>query len=472
VFDEVAFDLHLDPAKLLEKALEGDRDRGVEDGLPRFGSYGAISGGSVREVDGSLTSKPSGMRRTLSKSSMEVNRESGRELSSSIPVESGDPHNVSEGRWPVKSSSHFFSAVLASPSVPRRRVTFANEIEKVVVFEVDNATFVDVQFKRNPIGWLLALLICFSFIAFDLYEKLRTHHHHDSDMLYVWTALWRIVLFLVFSFIAQLLAQEEYSMLRAMKSLFVSKWTFLAFFGQGIAYGGQEFCRVLAERLDSGHEVQEYGPSTTFFLLLFLIFRYMRSEETFHVEWVCSSVLLSTSFIATVPMWQDPISSKGVFAGNVLWMLYSICAVIFLFILERTRRATESVLVRVLPSIVGSLLWNTLYSWYQGTFTPDASEMFYSENIGPVIVLGSLQFAVTCGVAALVLYVDIVSVGAIFVAKSIITPYFRQIWDDHHAKKNSLTLWFILPSVPMLICCIIVVIFASKKRMRSVRQLL
>jgi hypothetical protein len=465
--DDLMLDLHLDPAEVVSRIrLEIEGSAGSDTPSIRSGSHSG-----QRTLGARLAVKEQGF---ADEKEMRLTQSTNADAPDSNGIYHSPKTSSAQGAADESRSSHFLGSNVSSrnflletlpePSVKPRRVRFANEIEKVVVYEVDNAAWVDIKFKRNPIGWVIILVLFASFLGFDLYDKFGHPDMENPDMFFVWTALWRVVVYLILVLCGLMSGIGDFSM-KDFKVIFQSKTNFLILAGQFLFYSIESFSRIFAERLDKAHEIPEYGPSTCLFLLLFFVIRYLRSQQTFLLEWVVAILLLSCSFVAAEPMFTSQKNPRAVFYSNCVWCAYSVFRTIEMMFVERSRKITDSILVRVLPSILAGVVWNTLYAVGDGHFDPDLSKMFSQETLVPVVVMGTIQSGIILSVVAVVLYLDIVSLASAYFAKAIV-GYYLHLWifnKPGHEAAPPLP-WVIASTACMLILCLVIVIFASERR--------
>jgi hypothetical protein len=267
------------------------------------------------------------------------------------------------------------------------------------------------------------------------------------------------VLYVVVMMCAQISQATGFS-LSLFGTVLSSKYNAAMFLAQALLAGILSISFFLAVRFEEWTAVQAYNPGNCVFPLLFFVVRYLRSEETFVVEWVCSAAILFFSFIATAPMFSLVRGVRGVFISNVVWLLNSCVGVLFYLALERTRKITDSLVVRMLPQIVGYFIFYILCGVVVGGLDFNLANVFWHDNLLLTMGIGALQTVQQALLVAIVLNVDIASVGAILIAKATVFPYIQLVF-GFAPRPNT---WFAIATGPIVILCIIIVIVASEKR--------
>jgi hypothetical protein len=354
-------------------------------------------------------------------------------------------------------------------SSSQKKVQFANQIENVVLYKVDDSLWVDVQYKRNKIGWVLAVLMILIYIGYDFYlERVPRNKrgdptfHFDFDLLFFWARVWALILYVVILGCAHFSGVGGFNLseFRVLGKCSV----FLPFLGQGIAQGMRQFLRSSAT-LFAVKFAPLFGPALTMSLVILLFIRFLRGVPTFRVEWIPSVIAVGCSFIAAAPMFELHNYYFGVWAANALQLLSSVMWVIEFLFLEHTKNLSESILVRLWPLVLSSLLWNTLNCVGRGVFAQyGANNMFSEAFFFPGFLTATISLALDCSLLGLVRYVDVQSIGAIYAAKAIVDPYMSLIMNPSSGKSAFFHVGLFVATGPMLIACFTIIVFASEKR--------
>jgi hypothetical protein len=363
------------------------------------------------------------------------------------------------------SSQSFLSA---SSSKKGRKVQFANSIKSIVVYEADNSMWVDVRFKRNKAGWVFAFLTVVVYFLWDFYlDKLSGDV--NWDMLFVWAAICKLVYLIILTLCG---AASEFNEFRLglFKDLFTRR-VGLPALGIGISFALHQFLRTLGRSLDRSN-APLYGPALSISLLFLPFLRILKGDVTYWVEWIPSTLVVLMSFIAAEPMFSVHEKSRATFEANAAQMASSMMMAISFLFVEQSQRVTDSVVIRLLPPIICSILWNSLYAYSRGSFDLDLAEFFSSSDFPHAVITALGSFSILVLTIVLVRHIDIQSLGAVFALKAIASPYLTcGILSSLCIRYRFWTPWLWGATAPLVILCVVIIFFASERRQVAVRKL-
>jgi hypothetical protein len=174
---------------------------------------------------------------------------------------------------------------------------------------------------------------------------------------------------------------------------------------------------------------------------------------------------------ACVPLFIPHPGGRDTFAANSLQLISAgfLAAAYLLF--QSTKRLTDSFVIRYLPFCVTAPLWNAMYTIAKGEMIWDLGRIFDGNNFWWSCGIGLFEICIILLYFKLLCYIDVLSIGGLFAAKSIILPVILNLANAETASKDPFWtpwLWFTAPI--NIVICSVLVFFASKRRQAQTRK--
>jgi hypothetical protein len=367
------------------------------------------------------------------------------------------------GSKPHLASGTFIGA-LKEAKKKKKNVQWAkNTVHSVVVYEKDGDFFIDVEFKRNKLGWILAVVMIVLHVMWDVgfrYVETAEVEAHEMACSLITAAWYEAILYLGF-----VLVMLFHGSLEPYHFGILLEWSpswrlcllncFLV---------GHELLKFTSQDLDSQYS-PFVGPALHCAAIWVLLVRYLRGAATFWQEWASSILLLFGSALAAAPMFQAHTGSEWTFLANVVLLAAGFAFSMTLLLLERSRSLTESILVQYAwKNIIGGIVFPIFMS-QTASVSCDWDLVFHPKAVGAAALIAMVSVLYYLLLFKIAQYLDVLSVCGVFAANAVIAPLMERVIFPGSSYLAPFWNSYYFAGIPfIIIASAIIVIFASVRR--------
>jgi hypothetical protein len=193
---------------------------------------------------------------------------------------------------------------------------------------------------------------------------------------------------------------------------------------------------------------------------------------TFVAEWVGGFVLVIAAAVATVPGLLPHPQGFQTFLGAVMQLISAALEAVVYVSVQNAMKYTPSIAIRYAPFMITEPLWNFLYCLAKGEMVWDLALLFDGNRMWWVLGLAALVLSLQLLMFKVLMHVDVLSYTALFAAKSLSFFILYSLGDLQKASKNIFWSPWLWASAPVsLVCCILLIGFASSRRQIASRIL-
>ena len=360
--------------------------------------------------------------------------------------------------------------VARSPSKASSRpaVRFGkNAIKDVVVYEVDDTLYVDVEFQRNKLGWVLLFL---AFVegtlwdAYGIYSLKAAPNRTDANTVGFWVSVAKLPMFLAMCLIMIATGMVEMDEFKRIFRQFKFGMLTLLF---GIFSSLGIILQVVAVMIDDKH-TPSFTPTVNLSFLWVLMYRrFWKKQDTFFAEWMGALVAILGYTVASARQWVSTEAIGLTLATNAVMTVCSMMIATWLLLTEWCSANSPSIFVTMFPLaftdlvlffVVGLVMIGPSNLVSAGMF-----DMFTAEHAPTSALLGLGGFMEMMLYLGSARYLDVLSISAVFALKSVAVPYAEHFWYAP-SDKRSWNLWLWIGTPVVLGGCLLIIIFASVKR--------
>ena len=250
---------------------------------------------------------------------------------------------------------------------PKKSVQFKrNNLQEVFVYEVDNSLFIDIQYQRNRVGWLLIILA----LMFDLCTTVLVVYCVSAQgpwnfqarppapklsyySVLFWASVWKVPLFILL--LAAMLISDTVR-LSAFKKLFSADGPMICLWG--ITLGGTVVGQMVAANEEQKNGlIPQYLPIVNLFLVWVLIWRKATRNSVFIQEIALTVLIVAGYVIAAWKSFNEKTWSTDFGVPLNLWLTaLSLIYTAWCILTERMATKSPSVIVTLAPAIITDIL--------------------------------------------------------------------------------------------------------------------
>jgi hypothetical protein len=387
--------------------------------------------------------------------------------------QSTGPRSVSDLSGSDSRTTLASSATPGSPSrsEDRGRVRWHKNIVKdVVVYEVDREVYMDIQYKRNALGWVvlaIAVLLDVIYASHTAYLSIV-----DGISLYtlnLWACLWKLPMFFGMGLgviLANIVAPSEF------KELFTRKGLIALVFS--LAGSLSLIIPVAVGQYEASIPMHStYFPTFNLDLVWMIGWRSIKKLPRFFQEYVGTFIAFVGFIIVCVGSYSTPTWEEGLII-NAFLVGVSVTYALWFLVLENLVAQIRSTAVSyslctITDAVVAIIAAVCVYPTVHEQDRVKLWHVVDVETIPTAIALSvELLFTQMCYIAA-ARYLDVMSLAGAMALKLVLIPYAVRIVLLGTPQESAFPdprwgpyLWGGTPVV--ILGCLILIVFASIKR--------